>query len=78
MEKGVRMETAEGKMERLNERPPDAARDRLVISRVRPARDVQRGDAADAREVDGVTGVCGELLQIRELRTPLSSRHGST
>ena len=72
MENGARMETAagrrrstrratapaaaEGKIERLDERPPVAARDSGVIARVGPARCLQSGGAVDSREVDGVQG----------------------
>ena len=47
---------AEGKIERLDERPPVAARDSGVIARVGPARCLQSGGAVDSREVDGVQG----------------------
>ena len=86
MENGARMETAagrrcstrrpaalataEGKIEWLDECPPDAARDGLVMARVGPARSVQPGSAVDPREVDGVAGARGKLLQILELRAP--------
>ena len=87
MEKGARMETAagwqrnrwkpaptaaEGKIERLDEGSADAARDRLVIARVGPARGIQPGGAVEAREVDGVAGMCGELLQVLELRAAVA------
>ncbi len=61
---------AEGKIEWLDECPPDAARDGLVMARVGPARSVQPGSAVDPREVDGVAGARGKLLQILELRAP--------
>ena len=57
---------------RLRERLPDAARHRFVIACVGAARGVQPGGAVDTREVDGVPGVRGELLQVLELRAPVA------
>ena len=64
--------TAEGKFERLDEGAADAADHGGVFACVGPARSVQPGGALDPREVDGVAGACGELLQILELRAPVA------
>ena len=58
--------------ERLHERLPDAACDGGVIARVGPARCIQRSRAVQPREVDGVAGARGKLLQVLELRAAVA------
>ena len=43
-----------------------------MIPRVGPARGAQPGGAVDARELDGVPGARGKLLQILELRAAVA------
>ena len=47
-----------------------------MMPRVGPARCVQPGSAVDPREVDGVPGMGGKLLQILELRSAVALAEG--